>query len=121
MGHTIAPHNDLVMRVTYSGAIGYRERCETLVAAAQMMARLGYTRLLVDFTRATVFDEGHGSSADYIAKVISAPWPKRSRIAPLNAPLFAVQAGRIAGSVVGLVVESFDSEQLALDWLSATH
>ena len=120
MGHTIGPHDERILRVTYFGKVGYRERCEALTAAAHLMTRDGYTRLLVDFTAADVHEEHDGSRADYIASVITAPWPERTRIAPLNAPTFAVQGGRIAGTSRGLRVEGFDSEDHAVAWLVET-
>jgi hypothetical protein len=120
MAHRIGPHDALILRVDYFGDISYRERCAALADAAGVMVRDGYTRLLVDFTHANVHEEHDGSRADYIASVITAPWPDRTRIAPVNAPAFAVQGGRIAGTSRGLLVEGFDSEERAIEWLVST-
>ena len=120
MAHKIGPHDARILRVDYFGEVGYRERCVALTDAAGVMSRDGYTRLLVDFTHANVHEEHNGSRADYIASVITAPWPDRSRIAPLNAPPFAVQGGRIAGTSRGLLVKGFDVEDLAIAWLVST-
>ena len=120
MGYTIAARDELILRVVYEGEVGYRERCEALASAAGVMARDGFTRLLVDFTAAHVHEANDGSRADFIAAVITAPWPEHTRIAPLNAPAFALQGGRIAGTSRGLQVEGFDDEGQAVAWLVGT-
>lgn len=120
MAHTIGPHDARILRVDYFGDVDYRERCETVTAAALVMSRDGFTRLLVDFTRATVLEEHDGSRADFIANVITAPWPDHTRIAPLNASRFAMQGSRLAGTSRGLLVQGFDSEEHAVAWLLAT-
>lgn len=118
MGYRVEPHDERVLRVVYSGDVGYRERSAALHAAAERMAREGYSRLLVDFSFASVYDEGDGSRADFIAAVIMAPWPPETRIAPLNAPRVASEGSRIAGTSRGLRVRHFESETAAIEWLT---
>lgn len=120
MGHRIEPHDARILRVAYFGRVGYRERCEAVAEAAARMAREGITRLIVDFGAAEVHDDNDGSRADFIASVITAPWPDHTRVAPLNGPPFAAQGGRIAGTSRGLQVRAFDSEEHAVAWLVAT-
>lgn len=120
MGHRIGPHDARILRVDYFGNVGHHERAEAVVAAAHRMARDGINRLLVDFTAATVVEEHDGSRADFLARAIMAPWPASTRIAPLNAPPFALQGSLIAGTSRGLLVRGFESEEAAVAWLATT-
>ncbi|KGQ19420.1 hypothetical protein LF41_3073 [Lysobacter dokdonensis DS-58] len=106
-----------MVRVTYFGEVGFGERTEAIQSAASLMAQAGCHQLLVDFSNARVFEEGQTARADYLARMIVAPWPDHTRIAPLNAPQSALFPGQIGGAVRGIEVRGFFVEREAIDWL----
>jgi len=101
--------------VQYTGDVGYGERADAVIRSISEVSGLPSLRVLSDFSEARVYEESSASRADFIARVITAPWPQDSRVALVGLPDDAALPPKLAAAVRTL---TFNDQRSAIRWLN---
>ena len=117
MGFNIAVCEGPILEVRYSGPVTYAERLEALVTAGPMLGAHAITRVLVDFSAATLQDHDQPARVDFVAKAINLPSLDGCRVALLCLPAGFAEPTLTAGFVRGMSIRRFDARSDAVTWL----
>ena len=120
MGFNITVCEGPMLVVQYSGPVTYAERLEALLQAAPMLGAHSITRILVDFSIATLQDHDQTARVDFVAKAINLPSLDGCRVALLCLPAGFAEPTLTAGFVRGMSIRRFEDRGEAVDWLRGT-
>lgn len=108
-----------VITCVFTGRVCVEDRCDAIDATLAQVDATGFTRVLVDFSRATVAVEDVAQLNRLARRLANDPTLARCRIAYLRSPdaqwdpaVDMLAHGR------GFHAERFAQRDLALDWLS---
>jgi hypothetical protein len=118
VAHSLTRFDADTLLLEYSGLVGYAERSQAVSAAADYAANLGVKYVLIDFTRAVIFEEGTAQGADFSAKAIIA-WNFRGVcVAFVGIPRHYALPGELACQMRHNPARVFRRREQALAWFT---
>ena len=107
-----------LIEVAYRGMVNVAERASAIDALVDRLGDRGFTRVLLDFTGATVAIEDFDASKVFARKLSDVIQFRSCRVAYLSLP--GARVNRVVEALAaarGLAFESFDDRIEALQWL----
>lgn len=118
MAHLKLIEEGSVLDVQFDGPLTFADRSDTLATIRPLMEREPVSKILVDFTDASIAqDETPGSAGNFTANLALMPFPAGTAIAYVNAPLMFSDPVEWVSQATGLRTKRFYDREQALAWL----
>ena len=107
-----------ILDVRFDGALSFRDRSEALAQVRPLMQRHPVSRILVDFSEASMDrNEKPGAAGAFTTELAGMPFPPGTSIAYVAAPRAAADPVEWLANAIGLRVRRFYKREVALAWL----
>ena len=107
-----------ILDVQFDGPLSFSDRSEALANVRPLMQRQPISRILVDFSDASLDrDEKPGAAGDFTTQLAGMPFPAGTSIAYVGATRAAADPVEWLANAIGLRVRRFYKREEALAWL----